>query len=119
LLAIGRRIAASHSTPCFVIDQNKSIVAHNKAFADLVRSETNRTDESQTLNVQLQLGITVSEMMRILNANPEKFLRVRFALLFERHQRPGVLNAMVLGSQEDGDFAIALVQSLGDPIPRR
>lgn len=119
LLAVGHRIAASHSGPCFVIDQLGLIAAHNKAFSDLLRSEAKPLNEPEKLNVQLRLGITVTDMMRLLKENPEKFMRVRFSLHFSGYERPGVLNAMFVGSDGDARFALGLVQSIGEAIPRR
>ena len=58
-------------------------------------------------------------MMRLLKAAPDKFLRVRFSLLFDGFERPGVLNAMFVGEELDARFALALVQSAGEIIPRR
>lgn len=118
-LSIGRRIAASHATPAFLIDQAGSIAAHNTAFSELLRHGAVLKDEPGRFSVQLRLGVTVNEMMRVLKANPDKFLRVRFSLLFERSERQGVLNAMFVGEEERGCFALGLVQSINEAIPRR
>lgn len=118
-LAIGRRIAASHAAPCFLIDQRGAIAAHNKAFSDLLHNDTDRFADPDKLSVQLRLGVTVADMMRLLKANPGKFLRVRFSLLVDKFERPGVLNAMFVGEEQDACFALGLVQSVGDVTPRR
>lgn len=118
-LSIGRRIAASHATPAFLIDQTGSIAAHNTAFSELLRQGVALKEEQGRFSVQLRLGITVSEMMRVLKANPDKFLRVRFSLLFDRFEREGVLNAMFVGEEERGCFALGLVQSINEATPRR
>jgi predicted DNA-binding ribbon-helix-helix protein len=118
-LAIGRRLAASHEAPCFLIDQRGAIVAHNKSFNDLLRSAADQIRDPEKLSVQLRLGVTVVEMMRLLRANPEKFLRVRFSLLYDGCERPGVLNAMFVGEEKENCYALGFVQSAGEVIPRR
>lgn len=113
-LAIGRRIVASHSVPCILIDQRGALAAWNKAFGDLLRIEPRGNPLPGKLSVQLRLGIAIGEAMSVLKANPDKFLRVRFSLLFCGFERAGVLNVMFVGEEQDARFAVGLVQSVGE-----
>lgn len=113
-LSIGRRIAASHDAPAFLLDQTGSIAAHNQAFAELLHQRAAQIEEQAPLSFRLRLGAVLEEMMGMLRDNPHKFLRVRFSLLVDGLQRDGVLNAMFVGEEDRGTFALCLIQSINE-----
>ncbi|MFN3889789.1 MAG: ribbon-helix-helix domain-containing protein [Beijerinckiaceae bacterium] len=114
LIGLARRIAISHASPAFVIDQYRHLVACNKPFEDLITAAPGRTPASCMAGLDLRLGVPMAELARILREHPEKFLRANFAARWSDLERSGALNIMLVGDEKDRVLFLCLVRSIDE-----
>lgn len=112
LLGLARRVAISHTSPAFVIDQHRHVVACNKQFEDMIASGAAQPFQTRLAGMDLRLGVPMSELGRILRDHPEKFLRANFAARWRDLERSGALNIMLVGDERDRVLFLCLVRSV-------
>lgn len=112
LLALARRVAISHTSPAFVIDQHRHMIACNKQFEDMIASGSVQPFQTRLAGMDLRLGVPMSELGRILRHHPEKFLRANFAARWGDLERSGALNIMLVGEERDSMLFLCLVRSV-------
>ncbi len=114
LAALARRIVNTVPSPAFVIDQHTRIVAHNGAFLDLA-GDREGAAPPLPLAVRLRLNLPLADLVRLLQAHPDKVAPVAFTLDFGHLERSGVLTASWLGVEKGTAFVLAAVRDAGAP----
>ena len=112
LIGLSRRLAISHTTPAFVIDQHRRVIGCNKQFEDLISDGTMTSTQARLAGMDVRLGVPMSELGRILREQPEKFLRANFAVRWSDVERSGALNVMLVGEEKDRVLFLCLVRSI-------
>lgn len=114
LVPLARRIAVSHATPAFVIDQHRRVIAHNKAFEDLTGTGMTRGSPVRFGGPEIRLGVPMGELARVLRLHPDKFLRANFAARSGELERNGALNIMLVGEERENVLYLCLVKSIDE-----
>jgi predicted DNA-binding ribbon-helix-helix protein len=112
LIGLARRIVISHSSPAFVMDQYRQLVACNRQFEDLIAMASNKTPAVRMAEIDVRLGVPMGELGRVLRDYPEKFLRANFAARWGELERSGALNIMLVGDEKDRVLFLCLVRSI-------
>lgn len=114
LLSLAQRIAVSHSSPAFIINQHRQVVGCNKQFEDLIARERSRFAQVRLATMQLRMDVPIREIERILSDHPEKFLRTGFAARSGDLERSGALNVMLIGEEKEQVLFLCLVRSIDE-----
>lgn len=112
LLSLAQRIAISHSSPAFIINQHRHVVGCNKQFEDLIATERGRFAQARLATMELRINVPIQEIERILSEHPEKFLRTGFAARSGDLERSGALNVMLVGEEREQVLFLCLVRSV-------
>jgi predicted DNA-binding ribbon-helix-helix protein len=97
---------------CFVIDDNKRIIAHNRPFIELAR-EKSGTAPLSVGPVHLHLALPLARVVEHLREPANRSVTLDFVLDFGGLQFPGSMNATMLSSTERGSHLLCVIRQIG------